>query len=160
MAANGNNVKIKLPMLEKGSSYRSWRMRLRAQLGEEDAWDGIQAALDDPAEPIAPIWPGNVAAVKARRTRVYNKAFSSATQNISLDSEVDKLLTAHQADNMVLYLRLLDRAPIACPCKGFAVGRKARQAVETISVGNANGLFFSIGVHQVELEILKTVGVG
>ena len=46
---NVNTVKIKLPNLEKGSSYRSWRMRLRAQMVEQDAWDGVQAALDDPA---------------------------------------------------------------------------------------------------------------
>ena len=109
MAANANNIKIKLPTLEKGQSYRSWRVRLRAQLVEEDAWAGIQAALDDPAEPIVPAWPGNNAQVNARRQRVYNKAFASATSCITLDSEVDRLLTAHLAENLIQYLRLLDR---------------------------------------------------
>ena len=106
---NVNTVKIKLPNLEKGSSYRSWRMRLRAQMVEQDAWDGVQAALDDPAEPIAPMWQGNVVAVNQRRDRVYSKAFISVAASISLDSEVDKLVTAHLADNLIQYLRLLDR---------------------------------------------------
>jgi hypothetical protein len=107
------DIKIQLPEIENGKSYRSWRQKLVAQMRELDAWEGVRAALEDPNNPDDPIWPAANNNVNNRRNNVYRKSFGAMARAIKLGSEIDNVVVAHQADSVISYLRVLDREFLA-----------------------------------------------
>ena len=103
-------IKIDLPSIKKGTDWRSLRNKLRAQLSELDAWNGVQAAVSDAAEPDDPIWPaGANAAQQTRRVNGYRHAYAAISKAIELGSELDRLVNANQAETLVNVIRILDR---------------------------------------------------
>ena len=109
-------IKIKLPELEFGKSYRSWRGKLVGQMKQHDAWDGVRDALADENE-VEPMWDLNAAAgVLAIQREAYKTCYTAMSESIKLDSEVDQLLVGHSCEDVISSLRLLDGEYLDLQC--------------------------------------------